>query len=195
MRRLPTLAAPTSPRKAITLASSAELTYILDLQRKFSNQIGFLPRPAIEHYITHKRVALAYENGAPAGYVLGRPAFRWQPLMRPITQAAVQMDAQRRAHGLALVKRVCELARSAGQTAVQAMCRQDLDANDFWAAAGFVRIGAYDPISADRQKIICWRRALIAHPPDWFHAMPPVAGWKGRSMAKQLQLFNQTFGA
>lgn len=184
----------TTPRKAITIASSAELSYVTSLANDFRNQIGFLPRAALAWYIEQHLCLLAYENGAAAGYVLGRPRFRWQPLMRPITHAAVQMDAQRRSHGLALVARVCDVAARSGQIAVQAMCRSDLDANSFWPAAGFVKIGSYDPISRDRQPVICWRRFLTNHRAPWLREMPPIRGWNNRSAAGQLRLFAETFG-
>lgn len=107
--------------------------------------------------------------------------------MRPITQAAIAFDAQRRHNGLALIASEAAAAREAGQVALQAMCRSDLDANDFWNAAGFEKIGEYDPKNARKKTMICWRRRLITAVPTWYHQLPPVAGHKARKVTHEIQ--------
>lgn len=166
----------------IVLATPADLSFVTGLQKKYSGALGFLPHAALEWYINAGRVTLARENTEHAGYLLGRAAFRWQPLMRPITQAAVCMDAQRRQLGLRLVARVVEQATAAHQVAVQAMCAADLDSVAFWRAAGFHEIGRYSPVNARNRQMICFRRSLVPAVPQWFNAMPPIAGWKGRKV-------------
>jgi N-acetylglutamate synthase-like GNAT family acetyltransferase len=172
------------PPALIEPATPADLQFVLALQRKHSNALGFLPTPAIEWYLSARRVRLAMENGEPAGYLLGRSHFRWEPMLRPITQAAVAMDAQRRHVGLSLVAGVVEEAALAGQVGVQAMCAADLESVHFWKAAGFLQIGAYAPNNTRGREMICFRKLLTKRVPLWFAHLPPIAGWKGRKVKR-----------
>jgi len=171
-----------TPTPTIRPATVDDLRFVDHLQAAHSNKLGFLPRMALEWYLENNCVTTIDENDTPAGYLLGRKKFRWQPQLRPITQAAVCMDAMRRHLGLSLVGKVVQEASLAGQLGVQAMCRADLEACDFWRAAGFVEIGRYSPANARRQDMICYRRILTTTPPEWMLQMPPVAGWKAKKL-------------
>lgn len=162
----------------IKLATPNDLKYITDLQKKFSNQLGFLTSAALMWHLENKTCGLAIENGEPAGYVLGRESYKYNRLIRPITQAAVQFDAQRRQHGMNLVNRVIERARHAGQLAVQAKCAADIEANDFWCALGFHAIHVITPTNARERTIIVWRKPTTDQIPTWFGDAPPVTGHK-----------------
>ena len=109
------------------------LTYILGLAKKHTDEIGFLPRPTVERYWASNQVLIESENAEPCGFLIfGRG---WPRLK--IYQACIQYDAQRRAHGLALVGRVIALASERACDAVSLWCADDLPANEFWQAAGF----------------------------------------------------------
>lgn len=183
---LPNPAGPaTSPpgraiQPLIRLARPQDLKYLSSLQKRFSNELGFLPTQALQWYVEHQRVGVVTENGDPAGYVLGRTHFKYQPLLRPITQTAIQMDAQRRHLGLALVNRICKQAIDARQLAVQAICAEDLDANDFWAVAGFVPIGEQTHHNARGRNLIVWRKQLTSTLPAWFNLLPTAPGERAR---------------
>ena len=153
-------------------ATDADLAYVLHLQRKFTNQLGFLPTEAIRWLIEHARISLAVENGEPCGYLAGRTHLSQQPLLRPITQAAIQYDAQRRQHGLALLTQIEREAIEAGQAGIQACCREGIEANEFWRAAGFKPICIMTPANRRNKSVICWRKPLTNRFPLWF-AMPP----------------------
>jgi hypothetical protein len=171
----------TTPRgRQVVLATAADLPFIVQLQRYHSNAVGHLPTPALAWYLDAGRVYLTLENDEPAGYILGRDSLRWCRACRPITQAAIDFQAQRQHLGLALVTQAARDAIEAGQVALQAMCRDDLDANHFWKAAGFRLIGTYDPANARQKTVNCWRLPLMNFRPTWFNVMPPVAGWKAR---------------
>lgn len=174
---------PNPGENVIRPATAADLLYVQHLQKMHSNAVGFLPTAALQWYIREQHLRLITENDEPAGYIVARPKFRWNSLMAPLTQTAIDFSAQRRHLGLALVLQHARAARDRGQVAVQAMCRADLDANHFWHAAGFVEIGRYAPDNTRKQPIICWRKQLSARTPAWFNIMPPVAGWKARSLA------------
>lgn len=168
----------------LIVGKPAHKRMVMDLQKKFSNQLGFLPGVAIDWYLENQHVGIACENGEPCGYVLGRPSFRYQRLMRPITQAAVFMDAQRRRHGLALIEGICRRAAAAGQQAVQASCAIDIEAVDFWLAAGFFPIHTHAPENARGREIIVMRRCLIEQIPAWFQTPPPYAGHRAKKAEK-----------
>lgn len=164
----------------IRIATAADRAFVDHLQRKFARCVGFLPRPAIEWYLDQQYVTLAQENDEPAGYLLGRKLLHWQPLLRPITQACVAMDAQRRHHGLALLATVEAEARAAGQIGIQACCATGLEANDFWRAAGFKPIVHMTPSNVRGREIICWRKPLVSRVPLWFALPPRRAGYRAR---------------
>lgn len=164
----------------LRVATAADLRFVDSLQKKYARALGFLPKPALEWYLEHGRVELVTENSDPAGYVLGLGHYRWFPRMRPITQAAVCMDAQRRHLGLSLVAKVVADAQAAGQIAVQAMCAEGLDANEFWRAAGFVLIGHTRPGNQRGRDILCWRKFLTRRIPPLLSALPPVSGMRAR---------------
>lgn len=171
---------PAAPDRLIQ-GKPSHLKMVIDLQKKFSNQLGFLPKVAIEQYLEKGLTGIAIENGEPCGYVLGRPSFRYQRQLRPITQAAVYMDAQRRHHGLALVDAVCRRALADGQLAVQASCAADIEAVEFWMTAGFLPIHDRELPNARGRQIIVFRRLITPTLPDWFFTPPPYAGHKARS--------------
>jgi undecaprenyl pyrophosphate synthase len=91
------------------------------------------------------------------------------------------MDAQRRHHGLALLLKIEEEARQRGQVAIQANCAIGVEANEFWAAAGFKPIAHLTPQTKSQREIICWRKPLTRKLPAWFTVLPAKAG--GRSLA------------
>src|SRR4051812_20753088 len=84
----------------IVQADERDLAYVVDLQKRNGDAVGFIPRQALAEKIELGRIWLARENGDPAGYLhhgsLSVPEVR-------IFQAAVQYDARRRHLGLALV--------------------------------------------------------------------------------------------
>lgn len=163
---------------ALRRADKSDISFVLDLQRRFTGQLGFLPTAAITRYVEQTRVVLATENDEPAGYLLGSPYLRYQPLIRPITQAAVAMDAQRRHLGLRLVAQTVADATAAGQLAVQACCAEGLEANDFWHAAGFRPICYLRPDNTRKRSIICWRKIVAANIPTWIIDPPRIAGYR-----------------
>lgn len=175
-----TVAGPKQTVGVLSRATSKDLKFIDSLQRKFGRSLGFLPTAALVANLEQSNVDLAMENEEPAGYLLCRPRLSWQPLLASIVQAAVAMDAQRRHHGLALLLQVEERARAAGQVGIQANCAVGVEANEFWAAAGFKPIAHLTPATKSGREIICWRKPLVRKLPGWFTALPAKAG--GRSL-------------
>jgi N-acetylglutamate synthase-like GNAT family acetyltransferase len=138
---------PRPPREPLSLsydpaevraATRADLAYVVALQKRNHEALGFIPRAALAEKIDRGQILLASDNGDPAGFLhhgsLAVPEVR-------IFQAAIQYDARRRHHGLALVHAMVRRATDAGAKGLSLRCLDVLDANDFWAAAGFARIG------------------------------------------------------
>jgi N-acetylglutamate synthase-like GNAT family acetyltransferase len=138
---------PRRPRDPLSLsvdpgdirrATPADLAYVVALQKRNHEALGFIPRAALAEKIDRGQILLASENGDPAGFLhhgsLAVPEVR-------IFQAAIQYDARRRHHGLALVDTMVRRATDAGANGLSLRCLDFLDANDFWTAAGFGLIG------------------------------------------------------
>jgi N-acetylglutamate synthase-like GNAT family acetyltransferase len=168
--------------RELRVATLADHPYVRQLQKRHAGELGFIPDQGTLIYIERGRVLLALENGEPAGMILGHEHLQWCIAMRPIFQAAIQYDARRRHHGLALVARAEADAREAGQLATQACCREGLEANAFWKIAGYEEICRLDPQSARNRSVIVWRKQLNArHRPKWFNVVPPRAGYRARN--------------
>jgi N-acetylglutamate synthase-like GNAT family acetyltransferase len=167
--------------RSLRQATPADLKFVDKLQRRFGHSVGFLCTEALKFNLEHDHVAIALENGEPAGYLLGRPGLGWQPLLTPIFQACVAMDAQRRHHGLALLLLLEERSRASGKIGVQANCAIGVEANEFWQAAGFKPICHMTPKTARGREIICWRKPLVRCLPDWFLLPPRRSGHMARN--------------
>ena len=109
------------------------INFLIDLARRHTDEIGFIPRPKLEQYFESGQVLLESENDEPCGFLVFGSG--WPRLK--IYQACVAYDAQRRQHGLALVGKLIARAASAGYDAISLWCADDLAANEFWRAAGF----------------------------------------------------------
>jgi N-acetylglutamate synthase-like GNAT family acetyltransferase len=163
-------------RREIRTATSQDLAFIDDLQKKHAKAVAFRPRIALENYTNAGAITLALENDEPAGYLLANPQLRYQPEICPIFQAAVAMDAQRRHHGIALLATVAQAAKAAGKLVIQANCREELEANEFWNAAGFEPIAKIFHFAHRQRWLICWRLQLTTKRPTWFETPPAFAG-------------------
>jgi N-acetylglutamate synthase-like GNAT family acetyltransferase len=144
----------------IRAATTADLALIRDLQKKFTNQIGYIPPIATERELEAGNVHCGILNGHDAGFLLIQPHMKCQPTTAAIIQAAVYMDARRQHVGLALVTRACDDARHRGCGIIQAQCREDLEANAFWLAAGFEAIASKPGGDALGKKLIIYRQPL-----------------------------------
>lgn len=161
-------------------ATTADFRYIDSLQWKFAPQISFLPRPAIQWYLDRGHISLATVNDDPVGYVLSHRRLRWCPAIRPIFQAAVQLDARRLSHGRIMVNMVISAALEAGQRAVQANCVESPEQDAFWLACGFLDMGYLPTTNSRRRRLRCWRRFLHGGIPADLIMMPRRHGMMSR---------------
>ncbi len=172
--RRPPLTQAATP--VIRLATAADLPYVVSLQKRFTDELGFLPATALQEWIDRGHVTLALENGDPCAYVVTRERVQSARWCRPLSQLAVQMDAQRRSIGLALLDRVARRAQTQLLEGLQCWVASDIDAIEFFKAAGFTAICSRKPQNARRRDLILFRRSLQPFEPANFWTPPAVAG-------------------
>jgi N-acetylglutamate synthase-like GNAT family acetyltransferase len=174
--------APRSPRPLIDVrpATIHDLPFIRSLQAEYSNQLGFLSDTALHQYITSQSITIAEYAGRPAAYLAGRPALKWQPLLRPITQIATLPIYHGRGLAAALIRNHTAAAITAGQLGLQAICRATLPANHLFQAMHFKHICFLAPGSARKQPLIVWRLVLARTIPLWMAAPPKRAGHRAK---------------
>jgi hypothetical protein len=112
--------------------------YAVDLAKKNSEALSFIPAPTILADARAGRLLIALENDEPCGFLIHGNGW---PQMR-IYQACIQYDARRLEHGKALVAALVAKSLAAGYTDIRLWCANDLDANAFWASAGFIARGS-----------------------------------------------------
>ena len=164
----------------VRVARPSDLGYVKSLQRKFSNQLGFVPAIALEWYIEHFRCLLGVENDEPAGYILGRPSMRYDRRICGATQVAVPLDLQRSTIGTELVEAYTFEASQRPIEMMQCWCAGDIAAVGFWLAIGWLPVMSRQPKSARGRSMILYRKALIGCAVDRLTIPPPVAGFRAK---------------
>lgn len=117
------------PEGAVTFADS--------LAKKNVEALSFLPRPRLLEYAVRGQLMVETENGEPCGFLVFGNGW---PYLK-VYQVAIEYDARRREHGMALIARLVEKAKERGCHAISLWCANDLEANAFWEAAGFTFAG------------------------------------------------------
>jgi len=136
-------ALPEGSHKHVTIrgALPGDVAFLDHLQKTYRKQLGFLPRVALEGHVERGRVSIAFENGEPAAYLLGKGNYLRDPHFAVVYQAAVSYDARRRLLGTALVQHFIDHLPGATRL-VGLWCAQDIEANEFWSACGFEAVAA-----------------------------------------------------
>lgn len=125
--------APASVCKRIVIPRGTMVKYVVDLARKNSEAISFIPKPRLEEYADSGQLLIETENDDPCGFLIFGNTF---PILK-IYQACIQYDARRIYHGFNLLRRLIIYAEHYGFTAISLYCADDLEANQFWQSAGF----------------------------------------------------------
>ena len=162
-------------------ATLADLTFVRDLQRTYSNQLGFLRYTAIfEHYANGHISVLAIDR-QPHAYLIGTLPPDPTKTCAKVLQIATAPKSQHWLAGTMLLNHFTAEARHHGCTGIQAMCREDLSANEFWKKNKFIEICRTDPKNARKKMMICWRLPLVKKLPLWFAEPPTRSGSNGKS--------------
>jgi hypothetical protein len=164
---------------AIRAAVLSDVPFIDSLQRMHTKMVGFMPTAQFEGNIKANRVLIAEEvaeNGAkePVGYCIGVDRYFKRDDVGIIYQMNVKPGRQRSLVGAMLLK--AQFERSAyGCKLYCCWCAQDLAANKFWEAMGFVPLAFRTGGTASGKKParmhIFWQKRIRAGDettPWWF---------------------------
>lgn len=124
--------------------------YTVDLHRRNSEQLGFIPQSRVQEYADIGRIIPEYENGELCGYLIwgiGWPWFR-------VYQACVEYELRYLAHGRSLVKEAVRIASQYRCKAIVLRCRETNKATKFWLTLGFSLVNTV-PSGTRRGKNIC----------------------------------------
>lgn len=141
-------------------ADLKDIPYIVDLSKKESRCLGFIPKMAYESAITGIKTGKRWSNvcndklfvcecnGDLVGFVLasfGIPnALKRQG---KIAQICLQEDARQLSRGRMLLSSVLDHGEEIGVKAFNCGCADDLESNIFWDAMGWKKIGQRKGIS------------------------------------------------
>lgn len=131
-----------------------DLPYVLDLEHKNNESVGFLPRMAFEERIADRKLIIGRLNNEPFGYIL------WDRTGMDINilQACIQYDARRRLYGAAMY------AWALGEwnaEFIRLRCAADLESNLFWQSMGLVCVSVVEGGKRRKRKINVWHHYLI----------------------------------
>ncbi len=119
-------------------ATKADVPAIDALQKTLSNELGFMHFATLEGKIERNEVLLAIdESGSLAGYIIGSDTYFKREEVGVVYQTAVQ-PRYRRGNVGAVLLRALFASWPYGTRLCCAWCAQDLPANKFWEAMGFV---------------------------------------------------------
>ena len=156
---------------SVRAATMADLPFVDGLQKVHGKQLGFLKRVALEGKIELGQVLVAEDAArAPIGYVISTDRYNKHDDVGIVYQLNVSPGRQRGFVGATLLKAVFERA-AYGCRLFSCWCAQDLAANRFWEAMGFVPL-AYRAGSERTARVhIFWQKRIRAGDvttPWWF---------------------------
>ena len=152
--------ADTSPETTIRLATPQDRPFLIHLQRKFSDQLGFLPTAALDQLIAARTVVVRVENGQPAGMIVWKAVLKHDPRACPILQTAVELDAQNRHHGEAMIDFLESHARAVGSKFIQAWVAADIPDHGFFRAVGFAKLAERPGGDRRKRDLYLYRRPI-----------------------------------
>ncbi len=159
------------PQEAITTrrATLADIPFIDGLQKQYNKNLGFLQTKALEGKIALDQVLVAENTGERLGYIIAQDRYFKRDELGMICQLVIAPGKQRGFIGAALLK--AQFDRSAyGCRLYCCWCAQDLEANHFWEAMGFVPL-AYRNGSEKKARVhIFWQKKIRGKddPVNWW---------------------------
>jgi len=118
-------------------ADTQAISYIDHLSGKNGHCVGFLPLVAYQDALARARITMLFENGQPGGYLIHGPPKR----RMKIYQVCIEEELRRIEFGTALVNDLRDMAIAAKSHEISLHCAEDLEANSFWRALGFLHTG------------------------------------------------------
>jgi len=122
------------------LATMEDIPWMDGLQKRHSRELGYFPTKQFEGYIQMGGALIATDAGnRRLGYCISRDRYLKRDELGVVYQMCIEPEARRSLVAAALLKEV--FARSAyGCKLYCCWCAQDLPANRFWEAMGFVPV-------------------------------------------------------
>lgn len=156
---------------SIRQATAADLGFIDALQKLHSHAVGWMPTKQLENYVSSSKTLVAVDNqGRNVGYSIAQDRYLSRDECGIVYQLNVAPVLQRHLIGARLLETVFQNA-SYGCRLFSCWCAQDLPANHFWEAMGFVPL-AFRTGSRNKQRIhIFWQRRIRhgdTSTPYWF---------------------------
>jgi hypothetical protein len=164
-----------TPRCPISVrpATVKDLPFMDHLQKMQGHMVGWMPTKQFEGKIALGQVVIAESDKTPVGYCISSDQYAGRDDVGIVYQLNVLPLKQRHLIGAALIKAVFERA-AYGCRLFCCWCAQDIQANYFWEAIGFVPL-AFRTGSALKQRIhIFWQRRVREDDtitPWWFPAL------------------------
>ena len=115
------------------MSVNSTLDFIVDLHKRNSGALGFIPKPTIKKFIEDGQVFLKDEGGLYAGYFIIGSTNRNN---LKIYQACVEEDLRKLQYGKELFKEVIEHGLTYNCESITLRCRENLNSNIFWKALG-----------------------------------------------------------
>ena len=142
------------------VATLDDLPFIDQLQKMHTHMVGWFPKKQIEANIEGEHVLIAEDHAAtPIGYCIARDRYMKRDDVGIMYQLNVLPLKQRHLVGATLVKAMFDRA-AYGCKLYSLWCAQDIQANYFWEALGFIPL-AFRTGSRAKQRIhIFWQRRL-----------------------------------
>lgn len=138
-------------------ATKNDLAYVIELQKVWSNAVGFLTRTAIRQKLSRGQGVLVGYGGLEAGYLLhgvGRNG------VLVCSQVAVSPQVLRSTLGTQLVAEMESRAVTLGVDVLRLRCREELGANAFWPVLGFSLTATIGRKSSRGQRVLEWTKHL-----------------------------------
>ena len=166
------LPAPRTPIR-VRLGTLADVPFMDGLQKLHTKQVGWMPTKQFEGKVKLGHVLIAEDDAArPVGYCIGNDQYFKRDDVGIIYQMNVAPGSQRGFVGATLLKSMFDRA-AWGCKLFCCWCAQDIGANRFWEAMGFVPL-AFRAGSRKRDRIhIFWQKRIRqgdVSTPWWFPA-------------------------
>lgn len=144
--------------RSIRHCLDTDLKYLMHLQNRWANNIGFLPRPALERYLRTRQTLIVLENDDPAGYL--NWTFTRKGLVR-IIQVAIEPELLRTTLGTKVMRHIERAAVRGKCSALRLSSRTNLPANQFWPQLGFQPTAIFHRPTNRGLPLIEWTKQLI----------------------------------
>ena len=114
--------------------NKSKLDYIVNLHKKNTDSLGFIPKPYLSKLIDDGQVFVQQDGGLASGFcVVGNG----KESTIKIYQHCIEQELRKLEFGKELFKEVEFFARDKGYNFIHLRCRYNLEANKFWKALNF----------------------------------------------------------